>query len=643
LDETVSNQEVAGGTVYRGTAGIGLFLMELWNCTQDSELRPVVFGAAEHAREAATSMPPDSVGFFSGRVGVAYFLARLSVLTGDARFVHGASDVLAPIAGHEKRETGNDVIAGGAGAIPALLIMSGLADMPRALDHAVALGERLIDRAHRGPTGWWWSTRGEAHMRGLTGLAHGAAGFGYGLLELYAATGDTRFRYAAEQAYLYEESLFAAAVANWPDLRNVRLGTILSTPNGWSELRAALRAGECFPRANRSFMTAWCHGSAGIGLSRIRAFQLLGDDRYADQARVAVETTSRALRFFVADQEPEDCTYCHGMAGRGELLLTAARELGDSHVWPLLRAAVSRAASVHEHRGERWPSGISMQVPDRSLLLGDAGVGHFLLRLHSCEVPSVLLLTVPPTALESRAPAIGAIDVDSTRDVDLYFERTFRVLHRLSPSFAERRGSNTAATRVSSIAAAYASAAHALEAEPDAPRRALLADAMAPELARYRAALAFTDLTEELEAALRRPSDGEIDLAAASYVRTAHTQVIECEHDWDAWLAGDDTQPPDPAEIPVVFVLFRRYEEVHCLRVGQFAHEVLRALARPATLALVAAETRELLAAEESVDGGAWRSLVEAQVHALRAAGMIEACWPAADGSPTAVRPCALD
>jgi len=505
------------------------------------------------------------------------------------------------------------------------------------------LGERLVDIAHRGPTGWWWSTMGEWHMRGLTGLAHGAAGFGYGFLELYSVTGDPKFRYAAEQAYLYEESLFDSAVGNWPDVRNASRSILLSKPDGRSALRAALRGGERLPYAACTFMTAWCHGSAGIGLSRVRAFELLGDDRYADQARVAVETTSRALRSFVASEKPEDCTYCHGMAGQGELLLMAARVLGDGQLWPLLRAAVARAARAQEQLGEQWPSRPNLQVPDRSLLVGDAGVGHFLLRLHSREVPSVLLLTKPPMALESRVAPTSAIDVHRTRDVDLYFERTFRVLHRLSPLFAERRGSNTAAARVPPIAAAYASAARALEAEPDASRRALLADAMAPEIARYRAALAFSDLTEELDEELRRPSDGEIDLATTSYVRTAHTQVIECKHDWDAWLATDDREPPGLAEIPVAFVLFRQHEEVHCRRVGHFAHVVLRALARPATLALVAADMRKLLDGEESVDGDAWRGLVESQVHALRAAGMVEACWPVSAGAPMAVRPRALD
>ena len=86
----------------------------------------------------------------------------------------------------------------------------------------------------------------------LAGFSHGVAGIAYALLELAVATGDERYRTAALAALDYERALFDAVHQNWPDLRETQtLKTETNSAQG------------------SVFVTAWCHGAPGIGLSRL--------------------------------------------------------------------------------------------------------------------------------------------------------------------------------------------------------------------------------------------------------------------------------------------------------------------------------------------------------------------------------------
>jgi lantibiotic biosynthesis protein len=82
----------------------------------------------------------------------------------------------------------------------------------------------------------------------LTGLAHGGSGYAFALLELYSVAQDPVFLKTGRGAFGYEDELFDSVSGNWPDLRPFNSGN----------------------EASR-FVTAWCHGAAGIGLARLRA------------------------------------------------------------------------------------------------------------------------------------------------------------------------------------------------------------------------------------------------------------------------------------------------------------------------------------------------------------------------------------
>jgi lantibiotic modifying enzyme len=337
----------AGPELYGGTAGVGLFLAQLAAVTGDAAARRTALGALQHAARHAA--PRD--GFQSGSLGIAWAAERTAALLDDEQLQASAQGLLhaaRPPADPARRP---DVGMGAAGAVLALLALG------RA-DAALAAGEPLIARARVTRHGWSWAP---GH---LCGLAHGAGGVGLALLELFAATGDERFRAAAEGAFAYERSWLDPASGTWPDLRiaGQRRGSLRTLPP--------------------STTGTWCHGEAGIALSRLRAAELLEDCELRHDADVALETTRRRLAAALP-HEIEDLSLCHGLAGAADVLLSTGRaELATE----LGQVAIERHAATGD-----WPCGTASGTTP-GLFLGLSGIGWLFLRLHDPAIPSPLVL-----------------------------------------------------------------------------------------------------------------------------------------------------------------------------------------------------------------------------------------------------------
>jgi lantibiotic modifying enzyme len=266
---------------------------------------------------------------------------------------------------------GVDVIAGSAGAIPALLVAHASLGDEELRRTALHHGEHLLHTARREASGWSWDTLPGATRADLTGFAHGAAGIAWALLELHAATGDTRYRDAALRAIAYEQHHFSPSDGNWPDLRDhSKMGDTSGRP---------------------VFGLAWCHGAPGIGLCRLRAWELLGADALREQAETAARTTAAALQQ-IAARQPADFTYCHGIAGQAELLRTADRALAAAALRSSIEDVFTRAALYFDQGGMPWPCGVPGAGETPGLMVGIAGIGHFYLRLHDSSIPSVLMI-----------------------------------------------------------------------------------------------------------------------------------------------------------------------------------------------------------------------------------------------------------
>lgn len=357
-----------GPDLYGGTAGVGLFLAQLFAVTGDAPVRRAGVGALRHAvarAESPTSARHD--GFHAGPVGVAWAAARAAALLGEEELDTRARFVLSAAPKPSQIGRCPDIAMGAAGSIVGLLALAATFESPRLVEEALVAGDALIDSATVTRRGWSWAIPGRRWPHHLCGLSHGAAGIGSALLELFAATGEERFRVGAEAAFAYERSWLDPSSGTWPDLR-----TGGRRHDGM--------------RAIASPMTGtWCHGEAGIALTRLRGSAVLGGGPCASDAEAAIETTRRHL----AGALPyafDDLSLCHGLAGSADALLCATA--GDVAA-DFGRAALERTAAAIED----WPCGIEGGTTP-GLFLGLSGIAWLLLRLHDDTIASPSALPI---------------------------------------------------------------------------------------------------------------------------------------------------------------------------------------------------------------------------------------------------------
>jgi serine/threonine protein kinase len=234
-------------------------------------------------------------------------------------------------------------------------------------DRLAALSRRCAQYllATQDADGGWTLPEGVAAMTGnrYFGFAHGVAGQVYFLAEWAARSNDEDSAAAARRG---ADWLIAHAEA-------------ATRPQG--ALVWPTRFGD------HDIWRWWCHGAPGIALTFLKLFETTGVARYADIAAAALHAHPPDIRY-------SNFSQCHGLSGIGEIYLEAARVL-ESGVW-LDRAA--RIGDVLLGLGrEDDHSGIAWLVedpyrPTADLMIGCAGVAHFLLRLCHDDLSAPLLL-----------------------------------------------------------------------------------------------------------------------------------------------------------------------------------------------------------------------------------------------------------
>jgi len=369
-----------GPDLYSGTSGIALFLSRLYRATGETVLRTTAEAAMRQAFSRLDDINPEArLGFYSGHMGIAWAAVELGEAFADERWTRQGLELARGLAGVDPAAQPIDVLVGVSGVIPALLGLNRRYG-DGFLDHAVRLGDFLVEKARRRAEGWSWTTIGGACRDDLTGFSHGTGGIAWALLELARAAAEKRFHDAALEGFRYERHWYSAAHENWPDLRD-------------PEQMGLGGNGQSGP----IYAVQWCHGAPGIGLSRLRAWQILGDDTLRSEAEAALRTTVRDLHQTLG--AAANYSLCHGRAGNAELFLYASQVLGDGGYRALAENVGRQGIETYEKHGLPWPCGVNGGGETPNLMLGTAGTGYFYLRLHdpAATPPMVIILPDPST------------------------------------------------------------------------------------------------------------------------------------------------------------------------------------------------------------------------------------------------------
>ncbi len=373
-----------GPDFYDGLPGIAFFLAYLGSVTGEGRYTRLARATLATLRKPLQVRPEGvaSVGAFAGWGGLVYTWTHLAALWRDADLLSEAEGFVDRLAERIAGDESLDIIDGSAGGLLALLTLEKCGPSAKILDAAVRCGERLVDRSQTVGQGVGWMTGAPSRVP-LAGMSHGAAGIAWALFSLADRTGDPRFRDAARKGIAYERGLFSVEKSKWPDLRDFE-----GDPAGDGRF---------------DYMTAWCHGAAGIGLARLACLRHLDDPVSRGEIDVALRTTR-------TDGFGWNHTLCHGDLGNLELLTQAGRILPD----PYWRDEAGRIGSalletVRRH-GRVCANPVGVESP--GLMTGIAGTGYGFLRLAEPErVPCLLMLDPPPAGARSaRAVECGAAE-----------------------------------------------------------------------------------------------------------------------------------------------------------------------------------------------------------------------------------------
>jgi type 2 lantibiotic biosynthesis protein LanM len=349
---------------YNGLAGVAYFLAYLGQATRQTRFTALARQAANTACRRVSALPlhTSSLGAFDGLGGILFLLTHLGVIWDDAELLSEAEQLAERARALIVYDRKFDITGGSAGGILSFLALHRTTGSESAVAAAIECGDHLLEHARSSDAGVVWPPYFPA-TGPLSGLAHGVSGIAWALLELFGVTGQTRFRDAALEAFVYENSLFAPERQNWLDLRDLN-GT-----------------------GGRTFMAGWCHGAPGIALTRLQALRHVDNVTLRSDIATALETTVR--EGFQGDQ-----SLCHGSLGNMEPLLQA-RDSFDQERWT---GHVSRLSGeiLHSIQDGGWTCGVPLGVESPGLMTGLAGIGYGLLRLAApSTIPPVLTLAPP--------------------------------------------------------------------------------------------------------------------------------------------------------------------------------------------------------------------------------------------------------
>lgn len=354
-------------SIYSGSAGICLFLAYLDTIKPQIEFRQAAERALEHAvAQRDTSM----VGAFQGTAGLIYLLTHLAQLWSRPELLEQACELCSELTPCIEQDHYYDIIHGVAGIIP---VMLGLAKVTsgKGIEQAELCAQHLLRNAvHQNDT-LSWPFNPELAKANLTGFSHGAGGIGWALILLGCHIGKPEYIEAGRCAFAYEATQFDSKERNWYDLRT----SVITKAS-----------------PDLKFAYYWCSGSAGIGLSRIASWALLGknDEDLLREAYTALNTTLRSLNGLDND------SLCHGKSGNADLLLRFSK-LADQ---PYLQMEANVQAIAQWQAFEqthRWTCGAGGSDVLPGLMIGLAGIGmHFLRLAYPEKIPSPLLLDPLP-------------------------------------------------------------------------------------------------------------------------------------------------------------------------------------------------------------------------------------------------------
>lgn len=329
------NVKEMGSSLYSGKIGVALFMHYLADISNKHKYNNAFI---ELMNEIEKSRDLVDLGVFEGISGKLYLYYRLYVDTGEAKYRKKINDVFHVVQQYSESlkssEIKNDWLSGLSSVSLVLINIYRHINNFEYLETAIDFGEKVIKNINQTDD---------------SGFAHGYCSLALLFANIFDVTKSDRYKKMADDIVYRENKLF-------------------NTKYGWRD--------SYMESKNNSYPKNWCHGSVGIGMSRIEIQRLLARD-YSDDILAA--------QHFSGIQNND--SLCHGNSGLAEFYIMLGNKTKANEIMSFL---ISNSDFINNLKVAKVNKS---SIQDLSLFTGLSGVGFELLRLlDKSLVPNILLL-----------------------------------------------------------------------------------------------------------------------------------------------------------------------------------------------------------------------------------------------------------
>lgn len=327
----------SGMYLYDGLGGIAVFLaaaLKENRCELYAYILKLIVEKLFQYTESiskADELKVMGTGAFDGEGSLITAYLTLYLITGDGIFLKYAKMQAEIVGQFWCEETCMDYLSGLSGAIIVFGKLYQLTGETIYLDQAVMMGEEVWKNCEVLERGVGWKIKG--NVPPLAGLAHGNSGLLLACGVLLENTGNTVYRERIDRLLIYEDSLLENG--NWKDLRQ--------------------------SGGNRLCNNAWCHGAAGILLSRLQLKKAGFSDRAVER------DIEYCKQIFLEEREADALCLCQGLSGNYMTLRYFLKDYPDADLeqemrrlgWRILMQIERKQLSAYEKYNPSLMTGLS--------------------------------------------------------------------------------------------------------------------------------------------------------------------------------------------------------------------------------------------------------------------------------------------
>ncbi len=354
-------------TLYDGTVGINLVFHLYERIYQDKKYHEIcdvldnrILRYIDTISDGKKSIAEFNTGVFCGEGSILYALNILYEIYDDSKYKLYFDKWLSRMETIISEDCLFDLISGNSGIVLVLINMYKKTGTPTYLQKAIQIAEQLIEDmvTDKGKVGW----KSEVVPEVLAGFAHGNSGFIEMFSRLYEVYPQAKYLRVLSRLVEYENSLYSEKNNNWTDLRK-------------------------FPEEdqNRDQPIAWCHGAAGILLSRLTLYNAIKNSGETALFQQVIKDISLAKNKLIEDGLHAGFCLCHGNMGNLLILKRYAEIFDDKQVRSICD---SRFEQILEFLNDQ--NVLPTELYNPGFMTGLSGIAYALLKYTMPELPLII-------------------------------------------------------------------------------------------------------------------------------------------------------------------------------------------------------------------------------------------------------------